>query len=138
MYPFIPGCLINETSENVEIVTLRNPSTEKSSKYLYAKHLTKFFEIMSFNEEPRSWFINDVVQPNGQLYLTTAFDPLFWGLYYLRLNNSDKCQPIEQSFIDDNFANTHLIVNVLTADQLSMVMVQGFEKKKTAFTRLIL
>lgn len=76
---------------------------------------------MCFNEEPRSWFINDVVQPNGQLYLTSAFDPLFWGLYYLRSNNNEKCQPIEQTVVDDDFTNTHLIADHLTSDQLSMV-----------------
>lgn len=76
---------------------------------------------MCFNEEPRSWFINDVVQPNGKLYLTTAFDPLFWGLYYLRLNSSDRCQPIDQTFIDETFTNTHIIMDELTTEQLSMV-----------------
>lgn len=76
---------------------------------------------MCFNEEPRSWFINDCVQPNGHLYLTSTFDPLFWGLYYLRSNNNEKCQPIEQTVVDDDFANIHLIADHLTSEQLSMV-----------------
>lgn len=113
--------MVQDSCSDIEIIALRNPSTEKVNKYLFAKHLSKFYEIMCFNEEPRSWFINDVVQPNGHLYLTSAFDPLFWGLYYLHSNNNEKCQPIEQTVVDDDFANTHLIADHLTSEQLSMV-----------------
>lgn len=84
--------------------------------------MSKFYEILSFSEEPRSWFINDMACTNGNLYMTTAFDPLFWGLYYIRLNCTKRCVPIEQAFIDENFSNTHLIGDALSVDQLSMVM----------------
>lgn len=113
--------MVKQPRSDIEIISLRNPSTGNASKYVYAKHLNKFFELLSFSEEPRSWFANDIVHPNGNLYLTSSFDPLFFGLYYIRLNNTDRCQPIEQTLIDDNFAKTHLMADVLTVDQLSMV-----------------
>lgn len=97
---------------------------------MYAKHLSKFYEILSFNEEHRSWFADDLVYPNGSIYMTTAFDPLFWGLYYIRLNNTDKCQPIDQAIVDNDFAKTALIIDVLSVEQLSMVMIIHYNKKK--------
>lgn len=119
---FISVNLTNAPSEGMEILSLRNPSTEKISKYLYAKHTKQFFEILSFNEEPRSWFANDSVYPNGNIYMTSPFDPVFWALYYIRLNNVEKCQPIEQTIVDDNFSNAFLIADVLTVEQLAMVI----------------
>lgn len=53
--------------------------------------------------------------------MTSPFDPLFWALYYIRLNNVDKCQPIEQTLMDDDFANAYMIADVLTVEQLAMV-----------------
>lgn len=121
----LSGALLKEPQFDVEIISLRNPSTEKASKYLYAKHLSsKFFELLSFDEEPRSWFANDLIHSNGNLYMTSVFDPLFWGVYYIRLNNVDRAQPIEQTLIDDNFANTHLLADALTVEQLAMVRIQ--------------
>lgn len=105
----------------MDIVSLRNPCTEGPARYLHAKHLSLFFELMCFNEAPRSWFIGKRTCANGKVYMTNAFDPLFWGLYYIRLNCVHHCVPIEQAMIDDNFENTHLILDVLPVEQLSMV-----------------
>lgn len=115
---------MDESSDEIEIISLRNPSTEKTSKYLYAKDKKKFFEILSFTEEPRSWFANDFVYPNGNIYMTSPFDPLFWALYYIRSNNVEKCQPIDQTIVDDDFVDASKIVDVLTVEQLAMVCFQ--------------
>lgn len=112
---------MKDPSNGIQIISLRNPCTEKASKYLYVKEKQQFFELMSFNEEPRSWFVNDSIYPDGCLYMTAPFDPLFWALYYIRMNNTDKCQPIEQTIVDDLFANAHFIADVLPVEQLAMV-----------------
>lgn len=118
---FILASLIDGSSEDIQIISLRNPSTEKETKYLYAKHNKEFFELLSFSEEHRSWFANDSVYPNGNIYITTPFDPLFWALYYIRLNSSDKCQPIDQIIVDNDFKNANLLPDILSVEQLSMV-----------------
>lgn len=58
---------------------------------------------------------------NGNLYVTFPFDPLFWAVYYLRKNSIDRCIPIDQAVIDDEFAQAHQIVGTLKAEQLAMV-----------------
>lgn len=77
--------------------------------------------MLSFSEEHRSWFTNETVYPHGNIYITSAFDPLFWALYYIRLNNADMCQPIDQAITDIEFPKAILIADVLSVDQLSMV-----------------
>lgn len=53
--------------------------------------------------------------------MTTPFDPLFFALYYIRLHNVDKCQPIDQTIMDDNFSKAYLIADAMTVDQLALV-----------------
>lgn len=118
------GKLTADDREEVDIVSLRNPSSEGASRYIYAGHLKLFFELMCFSEEPRSWFLGKKTCSNGNLYMTNPFDPLFWGLYYIRLNCTDRCVPIDQAIVDEEFKNTHIMLDVLTTDQLSMVKTQ--------------
>lgn len=117
----ISASTIKDPSNCIEIISLRNPSTEKVSKYLHVKEKQQFFEVLSFSEEPRSWFVNDAVHPNGQLYITSPFDPLFWALYYIRMNNTERAQPIDQTIIDNDFASANILADILTVEQLSMV-----------------
>lgn len=124
--------LIDASSDGIEIISLRNPCTEQATKYLYTKQKQpQFYEILCFNEEPRSWFANDYAYPNGNIYMTTPFDPLFFALHYIRAHNVDKCQPIDQTIIDDNFSKAYLIADALTVDQLALVSkiesIQNFE-----------
>lgn len=118
---FFLGELVNESREDIEIVSLRNPCTGNASRYVYAKHLKKFYEILSFSEKPRAWFINNTICSTGDLYMTSAFDPLFWALYYIRQNSGKRCVPLEHALIDDNFSKTNLLEDVFTIEQLSMV-----------------
>lgn len=53
--------------------------------------------------------------------MTTPFDPLFFALYYIRMHNVDKCQPIDQTIIDDNFSKAYLIADAMAVDQLALV-----------------
>lgn len=53
--------------------------------------------------------------------MTFPFDPLFFALYYLRKNCSDRGMPLDQALEDNEFPNSHLIGDVLPVDQLSMV-----------------
>lgn len=118
---FISGKLFGENCENIEILLLRNPCTEQPTRYLNVKHLNKIYEILSFSEEPRSWFINDMACSNGNLYMTTVFDPLFFAMYYLRKNCTERAVPLDQAIVDDNFAHTNLLLDVLKIEQLAMV-----------------
>lgn len=90
--------------------------------------MSKFYEVLSFNEEYRSWFANETVYPHGNIYITSAFDPLFWGLYYIRQNNAEMCQPIDQAIYDSAFPKTTLIADILNIDQLSMVSTMHTSK----------
>ncbi|XP_031633466.1 ribonuclease H2 subunit B [Contarinia nasturtii] len=130
----LDASLIDKPSDgDIQIISLRNPSNEKSTKYLYAKEKQQFFELLSFSEEHRSWFANDTVYPDGNLYITSPFDPLFLALYYIRRNSSDRCQPIDQTIVDEDFTNTHLIADVMTVQQMSMIADQKGDASLKAF-----
>lgn len=62
---------------------------------------------------------------NGSIYLTTAMDPLFLAIYYLQLNASERCVPFDQAVTDDLFPNTHLLSELISDEQLSMVRIEA-------------
>lgn len=44
-------------------------------------------EVLTFDENKRSWFIDDNVKSDGKLHLSTPIDPIFLILPYLRKVN---------------------------------------------------
>lgn len=62
---------------------LKHPKSGESSMYMFTHKNEKIFELVTFNESFHSWFIGDVVQKDGLLYLVTAMDPVFLILPYL-------------------------------------------------------
>lgn len=62
--------------------------------------------------------------------MTTPFDSLFFALYYIRMHNVDKCQPIEQTIVDDNFSKAYLIADALAVDQLALVSKNKLRHKR--------
>lgn len=41
-------------------------------------------EVLTFDENKRSWFIDDNVKSDGKMHLSTPIDPIFLVLPYLR------------------------------------------------------
>lgn len=52
-------------------------------QFLLCEQSHTLFEIMEFKEEPRSWFIDNTVQQDGTLLISTPVDPIFMILPYL-------------------------------------------------------
>lgn len=113
--------MVREDCQDVEIILLRNPCTGKASRYLHAKHMNRIYEVLNFNEEPRSWFIEDMAYATGSLFLTTYFDPLFSALYYLQKNCAERCVPFDQATVDEKHMHTNVLEDLVSDDQLSMV-----------------
>ena len=52
------------------------------------------YEVVRYNEDHRSWFIEDTVKSNGNCYMISKFDPLFLVLPFLRA--AKKLEPLPQ------------------------------------------
>lgn len=61
-------------------VSLADPCTGLSRRYLVFKGGSRIAEVNKFSDEPRSWFIGNSLQTDGSLYLCTPVDPLFLAL----------------------------------------------------------
>jgi len=64
-------------------VLLKLPHPQNGVACLFAFHEKKVFELMKFNDDYRSWFINDTVQKDGSLTFITPIDPLFLALPFI-------------------------------------------------------
>lgn len=101
--------------EELNIVTLRNPASGKSCKYLLRNEDRDLYELCCFSEPNRSWFINETVCSNGKIFLPTRVDPLFLVIPYLAKNCTSKAVPLDHVLVDDEFPHTEKLVKVLSA-----------------------
>ncbi|XP_040163612.1 ribonuclease H2 subunit B [Anopheles arabiensis] len=116
--------LIESDDASMSIVSLRNPATRNATKYLFrrsSKKACSLYEVNCFNEQHRSWFINESVCSNGKIFLPTPIDPLFLVLPYLVEHCSERAVPLDQILIDDKFPCTSQLAEVLPADRLSLI-----------------
>ncbi|XP_008938368.1 PREDICTED: ribonuclease H2 subunit B-like, partial [Merops nubicus] len=99
---------------------LRNPSTGEATLYLFNSGAQQLFEVKAFQEEYRSWFIDQSVQQDGRLLFVTPMDPLFLILYYLIKADKEqqgKFQPLNQVVLDPEYPNCPLLLKCVDAKQ---------------------
>lgn len=76
-------CFFTESilaNNKFKIITLPHPSSGSPAKYCLDDNTNKIYEIITFNEPYRSWFIEDTVKSDGSLLLATPINPVFLGL----------------------------------------------------------
>lgn len=115
----IKKSLIKEDDPDLEIINLTHPRTAAAAKFLI--HEKQLFEISTFQERYRAWFIGQSVAANGTVYMTTSIDPLFLALPFLVAECSDKAVPIDQLFVDSDNTKNGRLLEVLTDEQLELV-----------------
>ncbi|XP_045451182.1 ribonuclease H2 subunit B [Melitaea cinxia] len=93
--------LLNNTS--FSIITLPHPAHGGPAKYCLNDSDHKIYEIVTFKEPYRSWFIEDTVKSDGSLLMTTPIDPLFLVLPRLREQCSNRAIPLEDLLSEKGF-----------------------------------
>ncbi|CAL1679991.1 unnamed protein product [Lasius platythorax] len=96
--------LVSSNVAQSEIVKLRHPASNKPTVFVFSPDNLTVQEVLIFDENKRSWFIDDNVKSDGKLHLSTPIDPIFLVLPYLR--KSQLAQPLEQCLWDEDFPET--------------------------------
>lgn len=77
---FTDSLLLNS---NFNIITLPHPGTRKPAKYCVDNENNKIYEVVTFDEPYRSWFIGETVKSDGSVQIFTPLNPLFLGKVHL-------------------------------------------------------
>lgn len=78
----------NNINENqADVVKLRHPASNKPAAFSFSPGNITVQEVLIFDENKRSWFIDESVKSDGKLHLSTPIDPIFLVLPYLRKVN---------------------------------------------------
>ncbi|XP_031554878.1 ribonuclease H2 subunit B-like [Actinia tenebrosa] len=119
-----PETALNGSSDGKDdeptFVKLLHPRTEKECMFLMSRNKDAVYEIMKFAEGPRSWFIEDSVQKDGSLLVTTSIDPIFLCIPYLTRNKT-KFRTIDQVLMDDDYPAVSSLSMCVSSDVLSNV-----------------
>lgn len=71
---------------NFSIITLPHPAHKKPAKFCLDELNKKIYDVVTFNEPYRSWFIGETVKSDGTIQILTPVNPLFLGNLNINLN----------------------------------------------------
>lgn len=90
-------------NDSFSIVTLPHPANGKPAKFCLDDKHNKMYEVVTFNEPHRSWFIGETVKSDGSIQLVTPVNPLFLVLPRLRDQCSKRAMPLEDLLSEKGF-----------------------------------
>lgn len=107
-------------TEGVKVLKLKHPKTGAGACFLYNKSSKTLCELLSYNEEHRSWFIGEKVVRDGRMMVATPVNPLYLALHYL--SGSERLVPLDQMLSDQEFPETEdILLETLTETRLGLV-----------------
>ena len=112
--------LENITNTVVKFVQLRHPRTGSGTCFMYNETNKTLFEVMTCQEEHRSWFIGDKVVQDGKLMLVTPINPVFLAIPYMI--KAERLVPLDQMLQDEEYKHTEdILISTLTETRLGLV-----------------
>ncbi|XP_076663341.1 ribonuclease H2 subunit B isoform X1 [Andrena cerasifolii] len=114
-----------------DVIKLRHPATNQAAMFVFSPGNFTVQEVLTFDENKRSWFIDDNVKSDGKMHLSTPIDPIFLVLPYLR--QSQQVQPLDQCLWDEDFPETARLAQcqnlklTLIADRKGDESLQAFK-----------
>lgn len=90
-------------------VTLPHPRAGTPSLFLRPEGQDHYYELVKFAEKTRSWFLGNTVESDGELYIVTPVNPIYFAIFYLQ--KSDKFRPLADVFEDRDFPQAHTVRN---------------------------
>ncbi|KAI5642285.1 hypothetical protein NE865_05647 [Phthorimaea operculella] len=90
-------------NDNFSIITLPHPADNRPTKYVLDDEHNKMYEIVTFNEPHRSWFIGETVKSDGSILMVTPVNPLFLVLPRLREQCTNRAIPLEDLLSEKGF-----------------------------------
>ncbi|XP_066588481.1 ribonuclease H2 subunit B isoform X2 [Prorops nasuta] len=113
-----------------EIVKLRHPASNLPAMFVFSPKDLTVQEVITFDENKRSWFIDENVKSDGKMHLSTPIDPIFLILPYLRKTN--QAQPLEQCLRDEDYPETTRLARCQNV-KLSLVADRKGDESLQAF-----
>ncbi|KAI4484933.1 hypothetical protein M0802_012941 [Mischocyttarus mexicanus] len=113
------------------VVKLRHPASSQPAMFVFSPGDLTIQEVLAFDENKRSWFIDDNVKSDGKMHLSTPIDPIFLVLPYLR--KSLQIQPLDQCLWDEDYPETPRLAHCqnlklsLVADRKGDESLQAFK-----------
>lgn len=116
-------CVLDEAvqGQKFKSIKLRHPGSEKPAQFLISGTDNMIYELLTFNEKHRSWFIGDSVASNGLIYMPMAFDPLYLVLNYLVKCDPKRVEPLSHVLEDEDFPDVKNLMQVVNVKEVNQV-----------------
>ncbi|XP_068628968.1 ribonuclease H2 subunit B isoform X2 [Battus philenor] len=101
--------LLSENGDKIKQKRIENSWTllinanGNASKFCLDNVHNKMYEVVTFSEPYRSWFIGEYVKSDGSMSMATPFNPLFLVLPRLKEQCVDRAMPLEDLLSEKGF-----------------------------------
>ena len=97
---------------------------------------SKLRELLTYTEEHRSWFVDETIESNGNIFMAAHVDPLLILLPYLM--GGERPVPLDHLVKDEEFPHIHMLTKKDFTKHISKVANSKGKKKsfKYALKRL--
>uniref|UniRef100_A0A914W3T2 Ribonuclease H2 subunit B n=1 Tax=Plectus sambesii TaxID=2011161 RepID=A0A914W3T2_9BILA len=86
------------------IVQLRHPKSSSPALFQLSADAQNVYEVLRFEEDTRSWLIDDAIVADGSMNICAPIHPMFLVLPYL-LKNKQQFVPLDQMLEDSEYAD---------------------------------
>ncbi|KAL5005123.1 hypothetical protein ScPMuIL_018579 [Solemya velum] len=101
---------------------LRHPKSDQGALFLFTHEDKNVYEVTRFREEFRAWLIDNTVQSDGGMMITTPVDPIFLILPYLiQSAESGKYMTLDQIIHDEDFPECIRLLHTSGISELHQV-----------------
>ena len=113
-------------------MSLPHPRNGRTTCFLLKADNRDLYEVVSYNEDNRSWFIGNTVVSNGSIFMASKFDPLFLVLPFLRA--AKKFEPLPQTITHEDFPQLSTFVSTVieSGGELKRNLVRVADQKGSA------
>lgn len=117
----------------MQSIKLKHPGTDKPIQFLVSLDSNQLYELLSFNEKHRSWFIDQSVASNGSIYIPVVIDPLYLVLSYLVKCSPKKVEPIDHVLDDVEYPDVKFLLKAINMQDVKMVTKNFLFKLNTLY-----
>jgi len=114
------GQTLGVDGKQLNVLKLRHPKTELSASFLLNSASNEILEVQSFEDNQRSWLLGSCIEPDGQIYICTPFDPLFVVLSCIR-KRSKYAEQLDQLLVDHDFPDVARLASVVDTSRLLQI-----------------
>jgi len=119
---FIENTIDDSENATPDMSKLRHPRSGLPAMFLFSSDNSSVQEVLAYQEKKGSWFVNDSVQEDGKMHISTPMDPVLLVLPYLKRSKQEgRVLPLDDLLVDPEYPDTQRLAKCVALKYISSI-----------------